>query len=67
MLVIAYALTLRTSPILCPVTSISYFERYAETLSKKAKYFEKEVMSNNAEKVSYKVVGTVGHKTGNVL
>jgi hypothetical protein len=49
------------------VTSISYFERYAETPSKKAKYFEKKVISNNAESVSYKVVETVGHKTGNVV
>jgi len=65
--VIAYALRLRISPISCSVTSISYFERYAETPSKKAKYFEKKIMSNNVEKVSYKVVVTVGHKTGNVL
>jgi predicted hydrocarbon binding protein len=58
--VIAYVVRLRTSPISCPVTSISYFEIYAETLSKK-------VMSNNAEKVSYKVAETAGHKTGSIL
>jgi len=49
------------------MTSISYFERYVETPSKKVKYFEKKVMSNNAEKVSYKVVETLGHETDSAL